>query len=289
MSAVMKKPDFQSTTATFEEITPEKAKDFLSRNDNNRRMNHNHILNLARTMEAGNWLVTHQGIALDVAGNLLDGQQRLSAIVASGLTQTMMVTRGLDPVAYKVLDSGRRRNDGQRLEHDGYKHTAIMAAALRFQHQHDAVNPDMSLHVPVGKRPSYQDLLDVLDQHPDAQEAAAIISNSKPLKKVITPAVCAYFMIHVLEVEGSEYAEYWRDAMANPLSVSIKEGDPIYVLRERLLDLRTGKRPPSRIEELVMVIKAWNCHRAGREKITSASIAWKKMGPRREAFPDFKD
>lgn len=274
---------------TFEDITPEIAFKFLEKNEGNRRMGHQHILLMARAMTAGTWLKTHQGIAIDVNGNLIDGQQRLSAIVSCGKTQRMMVTRGLDPDVYKVLDSGRGRTDAQRLEHDGFQHSKILGSLLRMLIQYRINEGDLSMTIQAAKRPNYQQLLDVLDAHPDAQEAAMLTGNSKPFRKLMYQSVGAYLMLHILEVEDSDYAVYWKEAMLNPLGSGLTDGDPIYVLREKLMELRTGKRPPTRAEEVVMVIKGWNCHRAGRAKITGAALAWKKMGPRRESFPDFKD
>ena len=41
---------------------------------------------IARDMKAGHWRLTHQGIAFDPAGVLIDGQHRLWAIVESDTT-----------------------------------------------------------------------------------------------------------------------------------------------------------------------------------------------------------
>lgn len=99
-------------------ITPEVAKTLLEANINNRRFSKPYAKRLAAEMRAGIWHETHQGIAIDKNGYIVDGQHRLAAIVQSGVPQTMIVTTELDPDAYKYIDIGKRRNSADRLRED---------------------------------------------------------------------------------------------------------------------------------------------------------------------------
>lgn len=70
----------------------------------------------AQDMKAGKWLLTHQGIAFDVNSHLLDGQNRLWAVIRSGASVWMNVTYNV-PVGDKlgenpmdVVDQGVPRN-----------------------------------------------------------------------------------------------------------------------------------------------------------------------------------
>lgn len=76
-------------------VTPEKASEYLAQNKNNRRINSRHVELLMRDMKAGNWRLTHQGIAFDEYGNLLDGQHRLMACVLSKVPIETLVTRNV--------------------------------------------------------------------------------------------------------------------------------------------------------------------------------------------------
>lgn len=49
----------------------------------------------AEDLAAGRWKLTHQGIAFDVAGQLIDGQHRLSAIVEADCAALMLVFRNV--------------------------------------------------------------------------------------------------------------------------------------------------------------------------------------------------
>lgn len=98
-----------------EAIDPEKATTWLEDNTSNRPIVQSHVDYLASMMKGNEWLVTHQGIAFSDKGRLLDGQHRLWAVVESGCTVQMMVSRGLDEQSFKYLDIGKKRSTGDSL------------------------------------------------------------------------------------------------------------------------------------------------------------------------------
>jgi hypothetical protein len=49
-------------------------------------------------------MVTHQGIALDTDGVLIDGQHRLAAAVEADQPVDMLVITGVDAATFDVLD-----------------------------------------------------------------------------------------------------------------------------------------------------------------------------------------
>lgn len=92
-------------------ISPEMARDWLENcNVINQRLNENHIDCLARDMQSGKWLLTHEGIAFDSRGFLIDGQHRLWAILMSDVTVEMYVWRNIDPHARIAIDCGKKRS-----------------------------------------------------------------------------------------------------------------------------------------------------------------------------------
>lgn len=110
-------------TFTFESITPLLAAQYLARNLNNRAITKERVLSLSRDMQSGAFLVTHQCIAFNSNGELIDGQHRLSAVVASGKTVQMYVARyertesamalpldtGLTRKHYDILDISKKQ------------------------------------------------------------------------------------------------------------------------------------------------------------------------------------
>jgi len=73
-------------------ITPEMAAIMLEKNQTNRRLNPRLVSQYAKDMKNGEWKTTHQGIAINCLGFVVDGQHRLAAIVESGVAIWLLVT-----------------------------------------------------------------------------------------------------------------------------------------------------------------------------------------------------
>jgi hypothetical protein len=119
------------------EITPAQASLWLQNNPSNRPLRESTVLAYAADMKDGNWVPTHQGICIDENGILIDGQHRLAAIVRSGCTVGMLVTRGL-PAALEgkriktidAVDRGASRSikDLLKLQHGMSNNPYLIAA-----------------------------------------------------------------------------------------------------------------------------------------------------------------
>lgn len=73
-------------------VSPEMAKRWLERNHpNNRPITYKRAEAFANDIRADAWRLTHQAVAFDGEGLLIDGQHRLTAIVASGKPAEMLV------------------------------------------------------------------------------------------------------------------------------------------------------------------------------------------------------
>ena len=92
-------------------VTPEFASILLEQNNSNRKINKNQLDMLCRTIEAGHWRLTHQGVAIYEDGTLADGQHRLNAIVKTGISCEMPVFYGIkkEESSIMAIDSGKQR------------------------------------------------------------------------------------------------------------------------------------------------------------------------------------
>jgi hypothetical protein len=99
------------------EISPDMATDWLETRqfEGNRKASRAKIDQHAAQMKAGNWLETHQGIAFDTEGKLIDGRHRLSAVAASGVTVRMWVFPNQTRDTFDVIDTGYARQANQFL------------------------------------------------------------------------------------------------------------------------------------------------------------------------------
>jgi hypothetical protein len=111
VSTVSRNGSVQHRGATAEKmiVTPEMASSWLQRNHNNRTVVVRRVKAYASQMAHGSWKLTHQGIAFDEHGNLVDGQHRLMAVVESGLPVLFWVFRGVTREAMIAIDIGKGR------------------------------------------------------------------------------------------------------------------------------------------------------------------------------------
>jgi hypothetical protein len=99
-----------ATSSEIIVVTPDMAKAWLERNPNNRRINERRVVFYAAQMSSGSWKLTHQGIAFDEFGNLVDGQHRLHAVVRAGVSIRFFVFRGVSRENMIAIDTGRPRS-----------------------------------------------------------------------------------------------------------------------------------------------------------------------------------
>jgi hypothetical protein len=91
------------------EISPKMAHEMLKSNSHNRRLRAGHVAKLAWAFKRGEYGMTHQGIAFDSEGVLLDGQNRLNAIeeCPEHMVFPMVVSHGWDrSTCWKNIDHG---------------------------------------------------------------------------------------------------------------------------------------------------------------------------------------
>lgn len=91
-------------TASFVQVTPTMASQWLERNVGNRHLRGAASADLAAAMLRGEWQTTHQGVAFSKSGKLIDGQHRLEAIVKAKVDIELLVVTGLEEEAFSVID-----------------------------------------------------------------------------------------------------------------------------------------------------------------------------------------
>jgi hypothetical protein len=141
---------------------------------NQRNLSALRVSGYSREMVAGRWRLTHQGIALDPQGRLLDGQHRLRAVLEADLSQPgivvpMMVTVGVPRDTFAVMDSGRPRSAGSFLEGSyGGARAALARAALTI-----VLNGGRASHGTIARgRPSNSQVLSFMSSRPEIDEYA---------------------------------------------------------------------------------------------------------------------
>lgn len=244
-------------TSAVEIITPEKAREYLQRNARNRKLSRHTIEAYAGDMRAGRWLFTGDPIQFDAGGNLINGQHRLSAIVMSGEPQRMMVIRGLPTQAISHLDQGRKRTVSDILSIEGARHASLAGGAARALMALAGNRLSDGEHIFV-KRVSAQLVLEIVRRHPNLDASAQICERIK----VVGPSIVAGVHYAAAELMGKREL---ADAAVLVLlhGVAAYEGDPVFILRERLIEARLAKKPMTREHALRALVYAWNIFQRG--------------------------
>lgn len=113
-------------------VTPDLAKEMLLRNGNNRPVNWHKVEEYAEEMRAGRWRLHDQGIMLDTQERILTGQKRLWAVVKSGVSVYMRVSRGNPPETASLIDRGVPQSSRDLASRTtGRRHSPTEAAIAR--------------------------------------------------------------------------------------------------------------------------------------------------------------
>jgi hypothetical protein len=252
------------------DISPEFAAELLeNKNTRNRPLTRSTVLAYAKEMRNGNWTITHQGIALDTEGVLLDGQHRLAAVVEAGVTIPLMVSYDLPPETFATVDTGRRRTATDALSMAGLGTNRYALAALaKFLTIHEnraTVSPGSNK----ANRMTNQEVIDAVLRF-GQDELLESLNKTTATARALNSNVTALSAFYYLAVNSAEVdAEEIRAQFLEPLRAGIgfnSATDPRLVLRNRLMkESGTGNTDATRMETFSLIVHGWNSYREGRK------------------------
>lgn len=235
-------------------VTPELAAAWLAQMPRNRTLRREVVAKYARDMAAGRWRYTGESIKKAPDGALLDGQHRLHAIVATGVSVEMPVTYNVEPDAQDVMDGGIARTAGDMLTMRGERYANQIAAMARLA---AAVEGDRAY-----SRTSLTktEVSDYLARNPEAREA---LEFTRALHRACdcTHPVAAYTYLRLARIDQAQAQQFWIDAAER---VGLRPGDPVVALVRRLAEARRQRdRLPADVVTMA-IFRAWNARRAGK-------------------------
>lgn len=246
-------------------ITPAIAQDLLVLNDENRPLSHDVVDRYAKIMEDDRWEYTGETVKVSKKMKLIDGQHKLKAIVKSGKTIVMHIQTGLDPDAFAILDTGRKRTGGDVLAIAGEKDFNYLAAAIKAEiylrkhgrtggtiHHTKVTNQDV---LEWTKTENIQLMRDCLTHaHNTLHKKGKFLSTSNW-------ATIYYTFSRRHRGDATEFV----NLLASGENISSTKNPSIYLLREKLLAFQQGKFEGLRKYRDVktrFIIAAWNHFRA---------------------------
>jgi hypothetical protein len=217
---------------TIEKITPAKASAYVATVDTSKQrpLKQKKIDDYAAAMSHGHWVLTHQGIAFDDEGNLCDGQHRMHAVIKSGATVEMQVTRNLiqkqgELFTFDAIDQGVKRHIGEQLHvrHGVKNANCIAAAAKSIARLCTNKSVVMSVANTIGVLKYYSDPLEYA-------HACLIQTAGMTRAQILGPSgLC-------LRIGGEPVKQFVHSVGTGE---NIKKGDPAYAFRQYALNSNT--------------------------------------------------
>ncbi len=278
-------------------FTPAEMREALEVSVCNTRPVQTSIVEKYRTrMRKGQWRITHQGVAIDWHGCVLDGRQRMKAAIAEDMDLTIYVTYGMDPSTFFAMDDGKNRTsadaismadlhwfttteDGKRKELKPTR-TALAAAValclnLDYRNPDGTMKPRYELELNLYSREDLVNGLRVLDEDGTSEEGPYFdlgyyTSHAGDLRRhahmTMTAAYVAMFMAHRAHPGGPH--GIWHNQLITGANLAAKS--PALKLIKALANQATnGRRANSRggmtsLGQYAIYTKAWNAFLAGK-------------------------
>lgn len=248
---------------SWEEVTPGKAARWLSHGiDNNRKISDRVVAQYALDMCQGQWRSDNaQPIQFDHEMRLLDGQHRLTAVVKSGVTISLLVVRGVRTETVSVMDAGRKRTVADYLSMGGTTCANSVAALGRAAFNWEQGARGANIFRPAVP-PTNTEVLTFIEKNPEVihcQRAA-----HPAYSRLKTGGRCVYGLAYWLfaRCDAPATAEFFAQLDSGVFNTT---SSPVYRLREKLLRDRDIRNRPHQYVYLAYFIKAWNAHLEGRE------------------------
>lgn len=218
-------------------VTPSMASELLKKNSNNRRINQGIVANYASMMINGKWKEdTFELIKIDLNGNILDGQHRLTAIVKSGISINLHLVDGMEENVFDVLDTGKKRNTTDIFHISGVKNSNIMPSIIKL-HQFllENRNTRHSRHMSnveslelYNKRQTFYDEI-----------AKCTLTYYNNFSKLVAPQYIGGILSYIADHYDLDYAKRFMTALVNGEN---NKTNAINLFTKKIIDSRISKK-----------------------------------------------
>jgi hypothetical protein len=243
--------------------------------ERNRTVNRDRVIAYAKTMLAGGWLATNQGIGVDVNGSLVDGQKRALALILAceGIVEAgdkiitlpdlkpkpkttipMLITWNLPTEAKYAVDMGEFRSVAQQVGMAGESNTNLLSSTVKIVLLHDR-GDDWARWNKTAVTAA--EIIEKLDTEPELREAlkgAALAGNL-----IVASAANAGYYLCLRAYPGGPMGDFMHGVKTGE---NLASGDPRLALRNWLQKRAAGSRSQQRRADsaihLAVFIKAWN-------------------------------
>lgn len=246
------------------DVTPALAEKMLGHNTHNRPIRRRDVETWKAKILAGEMARTHQGIAFDSNVVLLDGQNRLTAIVETGLTVSMWVGVGFPPSNFTKIDGGRNRNYADILALAGETDVTVLGATVRLVHLFTTRDYSAWAGQKISNETVFATFSEDADNYREAVKIGRAITDGARLTK--TAAAAGFYVIR--RVNRADAVDEFFDGLIS--GAGLTKTDPRLKLRNVLANAEGRAHGPM---HLALLLKTWN---AWTEGIEVRALAWRK-------------
>lgn len=256
----------------MESVTPEKATEWLKKNNSNRPLSRRNVERFAEAMKRGEWKLNGEAIQFDTNGKLINGQHRLNAVVVSGIKIQSYIARGLEPEDYYTIDQGKARSIGDVFAVAGEKSYTILASTCR-----------LSYIIDFGNEKSIQStaklMTDYLEANPGLRDSVATVRGFSNVDFRYPPSPFA-----AMHYQCSRKSKKAADEFFKLLCIGegLTRFHPANRIRVLITEIQSKRTAAIKADDLCLLLaKCWNAWRSDQE------VRLLKMG-KNEEIPTLK-
>lgn len=239
-------------------VTPDMAAEYLQGMVANRRPKRRNLELLTREMKTGGWRFNGEPLIFDEDDELLNGQHRCLAAIASGHAFATLIVRGVPRGTFDRMDCGAKRSAGDILGMHGVKHRDMVAAAVGNLMGHRDGHTWYAARQ--GGYASHE-IAAGLRLFPGLEDYAALASE---LNRVVGYRGSSWLSMIYLTAQIDPALSRSFFSQVNT-GLGLGAADPEYLLRRRLLDFRGRKFVVTQAEFAALVTNGWNARRKNRK------------------------
>ncbi len=244
------------TRVAWEVITPAIAATMLALNQGNRNPKEKHQKKLVRDILSDAFVPNGQTIIFS-ENRLLDGQNRLMAVVKADRPIVSLVVRNVPNAAFESLDQVTPRSIVDKLNSLKIENARTVSGAITILWRFDSGLWPLASHWQM--YPTVHEVTETLESSPALLESIARFGKAKS-RHLPVGSICA--MHTICSRFDQEAADDFFHRLVH--GTGIEEGSPLHLLRRRFESNASEKAKLSPMDQCVLITKAWNAMREGK-------------------------
>lgn len=113
-------------------LTPDKAREFLANQRNNRKMKCANLSKLENDISNDRYVYNGDPLRFDRHGRMCDGQHRCQACIKTGKSFPVLIVRNLPDEAFPTIDSGASRTAADVFGFEDIGKSTVISSSVRF-------------------------------------------------------------------------------------------------------------------------------------------------------------